>query len=163
MIRITKTIVLTVAVALVAHMPLCLKAQEKMTLTPRLQTLSVVAALEAKGDIEGLRNALNEGFDNGLTVSEAKEALAQGVVGLSRRIGRSIEALKFRTGADPIDALANLGSVNEAILYNPEKAAELAAEFIEGYNNLPEILKKQPRLNSSDIEWFLNHCGWNLK
>ena len=52
MIRITKTIVLTVAVALVAHMPLCLKAQEKMTLTPRLQTLSVVAALEAKGDIE---------------------------------------------------------------------------------------------------------------
>lgn len=77
MIRITKTIVLTVAVALVAHMPLCLKAQEKMTLTPRLQTLSVVAALEAKGDMEGLRNALNEGFDNGLTVSEAKEALSQ--------------------------------------------------------------------------------------
>ena len=90
-------------------------------------------------------------------------ALAQGVVGLSRRIARSIEALKFRTGADPIDALANLGSINEAILYNPEKAAELAEEFLKGYENLPEILKKQPRLNSSDIEWFLTHCGWNLK
>ena len=90
-------------------------------------------------------------------------ALAQGVVGLSRRIARSIEALKFRTGADPIDALANLGSVNEAILYNPEKAAELAADFIKGYENLPEILKQQPRLKEADIEWFLTHCGWNLK
>ena len=90
-------------------------------------------------------------------------SLAQGTVGLSRRMARSIEALKFRTGADPIDALAKLGSVNEAILYNPEKAAELTSEFIEGYNNLPEILRQQPRLKEADIEWFLNHCGWNLK
>lgn len=98
-----------------------------------------------------------------ITYPSENTTLAHGVVGLSRRMGRSIEALKFRTGTDPIDDLANLGSVNEAILYNPEKAAELAADFIKGYENLPEILKQQPRLKEADIEWFLTHCGWNLK
>ena len=89
-------------------------------------------------------------------------AIAQGLIGLSRRMARSIEALKFRTGADPIDALAELGSVNEAVLYNPEKAMELTAAFMAGYANLPEILKQQPRIKDSDIEWFLGHCGWKL-
>ena len=73
--RISKTIVLTVTVALAALLSPRLNAHETMILTPRQQTLSVVAALEAKGDIEGLRNALNEGFDNGLTVSEANTKL----------------------------------------------------------------------------------------
>lgn len=36
-----------------------------------------IAATEAKGDIEGLKAALNEGFAAGLTASEAKEALSQ--------------------------------------------------------------------------------------
>jgi hypothetical protein len=34
---------------------------------------------------------------------------------------------------------------------------------MKNYNNLPEILKQQPRLKDADIEWFLGHCGWNLK
>lgn len=33
--------------------------------------------MEAKGDMEGLTTALNKGFDDGLTISEAKEALSQ--------------------------------------------------------------------------------------
>ena len=52
-------------------------AQTNMTLTERQQALVAVAASEAKGDIEGLKNALNRGLDQGLTVSEAKEALSQ--------------------------------------------------------------------------------------
>ena len=78
-------------------------------------------------------------------------------------MARSIEALKFRTGADPIDDLAMMGNINEAILYAPEKAAELTEAFMKNYNNLPEILKQQPRLKDAVIEWFLGHCGWNLK
>ena len=35
--------------------------------------------------------------------------------------------------------------------------------FMKNYSNLPEILKRQPRLKESDIEWFLAHCGWNLR
>lgn len=92
----------------------------------------------------------------------SETVIAEGIAGLSRRMARSIEALKYRTGADPIDALAELGSVNEAVLYDPEKAMELADAFMTAYTNLPEILKQQPRLSESDIEWFLNHCGWKL-
>ena len=95
--------------------------------------------------------------------TDDRPALSDGLIGLSRRMARSIEALKFRTGADPIDELAMMGTINEAIMYSPEKAAELAEAFMENYKNLQEILKKQPRINESDIEWFLGHCGWNLK
>ena len=98
-----------------------------------------------------------------ITYTDDRPALSDGLIGLSRRMARSIEALKFRTGADPIDELAMMGTINEAIMYSPEKAAELAEAFMENYKNLQEILKKQPRINESDIEWFLGHCGWNLK
>ena len=97
-----------------------------------------------------------------ITYADGQPALAEGVIGLSRRMARSIEALKFRTGADPIDDLAMMGNINEAIMYAPENAAELAEAFMKNYSNLPEILKKQPRINESDIEWFLQHSGWNL-
>ena len=97
-----------------------------------------------------------------ITYPSSEAVIAEGIVGLSRRMARSIEALKYRTGADPIDALAELGSVNEAVLYNPEKAGELAASFMESYSRLPEILKQQPRLSKEDVQWFLGHCGWNL-
>jgi AhpD family alkylhydroperoxidase len=46
-------------------------------LTPRRQGLAVIAALEAKGDIAGLETAIAGALDNGLTISEAKEALSQ--------------------------------------------------------------------------------------
>lgn len=98
-----------------------------------------------------------------ITYADDQPAIAEGLIGISRRMARSIEALKFRTGADPIDELAMMGTINEAIMYAPEKAAELAEAFMANYNNLQEILKKQPRINESDIEWFLGHCGWNLK
>lgn len=47
------------------------------TLASRRQGLAVIAAYEAKGDQNGLEAALREALDNGLTVSEAKEALSQ--------------------------------------------------------------------------------------
>ncbi len=97
-----------------------------------------------------------------ITYADADTAIADGAVGASRRIAKTIESLKFRTGADPVDALAELGSINEAVIYSPEKAKELADKFMENYRKLPEILKTQPRINEADIEWFLQNCGWNL-
>ena len=47
-----------------------------MVLTTKQQALVAIAANEAKGDIEGLKTALHEGLEQGLTVSEAKEALS---------------------------------------------------------------------------------------
>ena len=55
-----------------------IKTQEMdQVLTPRRQGLAVIPALEAKGDQTALEKALAEALDNGLTVSEAKEALSQ--------------------------------------------------------------------------------------
>ena len=48
-----------------------------IALTPRRQGLAVIAALEAKGDMPELEKAIAEALDNGLTISEAKEALSQ--------------------------------------------------------------------------------------
>ena len=54
-----------------------LKAQENMELSKKQQALVVISATEAKGDINGLKAAVNDGFEQGLTISEIKEALAQ--------------------------------------------------------------------------------------
>jgi len=51
-------------------------AQNNMALTKKQQALAALAANEAKGNIDGLKAALNEGLEQGLTVSEAKEALS---------------------------------------------------------------------------------------
>lgn len=48
-----------------------------MNLSNLQQNLSVIAALEAKGDMEGLRVALNKALDSGVTLNETKEALSQ--------------------------------------------------------------------------------------
>ena len=58
-------------------MNLIIMAIMAVSLTPKQQALSAIAACEAKGDQVALSACLNEGFDNGLTVSEAKEALSQ--------------------------------------------------------------------------------------
>ena len=97
-----------------------------------------------------------------ISYPDGDTSLACGIKGFSRRAARSIEALKFRTGADPYDALAKLGTINEAVEYNPEKAAELVNDFIESFSTLDVIIKDQPRLNETDVEWFLQHCGWKL-
>ena len=77
-------------------------------------------------------------------------------------MGRAIEALKFRAGLDPYDALGKMGTVNEAVMYAPESAAELVEEFMTDYKRLEEVLKGQPQIKAEDVEWFLGHCGWNL-
>ena len=86
--------------------------------------------------------------------------LADGFVGLSRRMARSIEALKFRAGTDPIDDLAMMGTINEAVLYDFSNALAYVEAFMNNWQNLPAILAKQG-LKEDDIQWFLQNCGWN--
>ncbi|MBR0244456.1 MAG: carboxymuconolactone decarboxylase family protein [Bacteroidaceae bacterium] len=54
-----------------------LSAQPIMELTDRQQALAAIAAYEAKGDIEALKNEVNKGLEAGLSVSQIKEALSQ--------------------------------------------------------------------------------------
>ena len=97
-----------------------------------------------------------------ITYASDAPALAGGFVGLSRRMARTIEALKFRTGADPIDDLAMMGTINEAILYDYMNAQAHVEAFMKNWENLPQILEKQG-LKETDINWFLQHCGWNVR
>lgn len=62
-----------------AVQPMTINNENNMNqaLSPRRQGLAVIAALEAKGDQAALEKAAAEALDNGLTVSEAKEALSQ--------------------------------------------------------------------------------------
>lgn len=55
-----------------------IKAQENMenVLNQRQQNIVAIACLEAKGDLENLSGAIHTGLDEGLTVSEIKEALS---------------------------------------------------------------------------------------
>ena len=67
------------AVAALAVLAVSASAQEKKmqnALTAREQHLVAIASFEAKGDIPGLTRELNAALDEGLTVSEAKEALS---------------------------------------------------------------------------------------
>ena len=68
---------LTIMLAAILVMSLQINAKKMNALTTRQQALVTIAACEAKGNIEGLKVALNKGFDGGLTISEAKEALSQ--------------------------------------------------------------------------------------
>ncbi len=72
--RVMKFWMLAASLLLASH---SINAQQDMELTKRQQALVAIAANEARGNMEGLKQALNDGFENGLTVSEAKEALSQ--------------------------------------------------------------------------------------
>jgi fermentation-respiration switch protein FrsA (DUF1100 family)/alkylhydroperoxidase/carboxymuconolactone decarboxylase family protein YurZ len=47
------------------------------SLNKKQQSIATIAAFTAKGDLESLKTALNEGLDAGLTVNEIKEILVQ--------------------------------------------------------------------------------------
>ena len=73
---VCKTLV-AAALAVLACNPV--KAQQNMenVLNERQQCIVAISSLEAKGDIDGLKAAINAGLDAGLTVNQIKEALSQ--------------------------------------------------------------------------------------
>ena len=50
---------------------------DNQTLNAKEQSIVTISALTAKGDLEKLQKALNDGLDSGLTVNEIKEVLVQ--------------------------------------------------------------------------------------
>ena len=94
---------------------------------------------------------------------EDRADVANGITGYSRRVARSIEAMKFRSVLDPYDALARMGSVNEAAEYNPSAVSELVASFMASFQKLDQVMKAQPRIKPEDVELFLHDCGWNRR
>ncbi|MBO5419730.1 MAG: DUF5110 domain-containing protein [Bacteroidales bacterium] len=99
-----------------------------------------------------------------ITYPEEDNMIIDGTIGYSRRVARTLDALKYRTGIDPRDELARMGVVNEAAMYRPEEAKRLAEEFMKNYRNLPEVLMNHYGFYHGDnFNWFLTHCGWEGK
>jgi len=81
-----------------------IKSQTVMNLTDKQQTLVAIAANEAKGDLAALKKEVNTGFEEGLTISEIKEALSQlyAYTGFPRSLnalGALQQVIKERTDA----------------------------------------------------------------
>lgn len=66
-----------VGAALLLLFSLPMHAQSSAPLTKRQQSIVTISALTAAGDLPHLPAALAQGFDNGLTINEEKEVLAQ--------------------------------------------------------------------------------------
>ena len=61
-----------------ASFPMDACARDKaMVLNTREQSIVAIAAFTAKGDVERLKKALEEGLNNGMTVNEEREILIQ--------------------------------------------------------------------------------------
>lgn len=119
-----------------------IKAQDIMVLTPRQQSLSAIAGLEAKGDISRLYDAINKGLDNGLTVAEIKEALSQ---------------LYAYTGFPR--SLNALGQLQKAIADRQAKGVETnmgkddATVLPEGFNSLKTGTEVQTKLSGKAFNY----------
>ena len=51
------------------------KQESNQALTAKQQRIIPIAAFSARGDLENLTSALNEGLDAGLTINEIKEVI----------------------------------------------------------------------------------------
>lgn len=99
-------------------MAINIKAQEKMILTPRQQSLSAIAGLEAKGDMTRLYAAIDKGLDNGLTVAEIKEALSQlyAYTGFPRSLNALGQLQKVIADRNAKGVAVNMGKDDETVL-----------------------------------------------
>ena len=95
------------------------KVESDKTLSARQKHIVPIAAYTAKGDLQKLKPALNEGLDAGLTVNEIKEA----IVHLYAYCGfpRSIRGLQ--TFMEVLDERKAVGIIDETgtILYKDTK------------------------------------------
>lgn len=86
----------------------------------------------------------------------------QGLKGVAHRIGKEMEALKYRKEWIVFKApFAILGSVCEAMYYaTAEKQPQIVEEFINSYTRLPELLEENG-ITGEDAKTFLNNINWN--
>ena len=74
---VTRISIFIAALLLLVNTITAQTTMEQATLTPQQESLAAIACLEAKGDLNHLEQAIERGFDDGLTVSQVKEALCQ--------------------------------------------------------------------------------------
>jgi alkylhydroperoxidase/carboxymuconolactone decarboxylase family protein YurZ len=128
-------IVITISCCFCGSLSAQNKAQSNKALTIKQQSMIPIAAYTARGELQQLKPALNDGLDSGLTINEIKEA----IVHLYAYCGfpRSIRGLQ--TFMEVLDERKASG-------INDEKGAEASpvsdelSKYDRGKKNLEELL-----------------------
>ncbi len=82
--------------------------------------------------------------------------LNDGLVGQFRRLQRTMRDMKFRdAGINYIDGLGQLGSIAQAITYEPTNLNKLISDFRTNYQQLPDLLDRQ-KMSAENKSWFLH-------
>lgn len=117
-----------------------IKAQQMATanksLSPQEQSIISISALTAKGDLDKLKTALDMGLENGLTVTEIKEALVHSYAYCG--FPRSIRGLQ--TFMEVVDERKAKG-INDNVGKEASKIDETASKYERGKKILGELTK----------------------
>lgn len=125
-------------------------AQNMDVLTTKQQSIVTISAFGAKGDLDNLKTALNEGLDAGLTVNEIKELLVQlyAYAGFPRSLNaittfqavvneRKAKGINDTLGKEPTPLPANRSSLE----FGTENQTKLIGQPVGGgiYDFVPAI------------------------
>ncbi|MDR1876096.1 MAG: carboxymuconolactone decarboxylase family protein [Flavobacteriaceae bacterium] len=121
-----------------------LKAQEiESSLDKKQQKIVTISAFTAKGDLESLKTALNEGLDIGLTINEIKEILVQ--MYAYAGFPRSLQGLN--TFIAVLDGRKTRGIIDEL-----GKAATLISDTVNKYERGKKTLETLTGKPEADIK-----------
>lgn len=89
-----------------------------------------------------------------------EQANMNGLMGAARRVAKSMEGLKYRESYICFkEEFGRMGSLSEAVVYNPDRFNSLVSDFWKTYKDFPEVLNRQG-LNEQNKTWFLQSIGW---
>lgn len=89
-----------------------------------------------------------------------KQVDMNGLLGAAKRVAKSMEALKYRDSYICFkEEFGKMGSLSEAIVYNPAIFDTLVSDFWNTYKDFPNVLNRQG-LNEQNKAWFLQSICW---
>lgn len=89
-----------------------------------------------------------------------KQVGMNGLLGAAKRVAKSMEALKYRDSYICFkEEFGKMGSLSEAVVYNPAIFDTLVSDFWNTYKDFPNVLNRQG-LNEQNKAWFLQSICW---
>lgn len=89
-----------------------------------------------------------------------KQVDMNGLLGAAKRVAKSMEALKYRDSYICFkEEFGEMGSLSEAVVYNPAIFDTLVSDFWNTYKDFPNVLNRQG-LNEQNKAWFLQSICW---
>lgn len=83
-----------------------------------------------------------------------------GLLGAARRVAKSMEGLKYRDSSICFkEELGKMGSLSEAVAYDPAHLVPMVTEFWKTYKDFPEVLNRQG-MSEENKAWFLQSICW---